>query len=94
VRSEVPWVKRPPADIVRNHVRFTVQPIDEPPNGDMLERVVDQIGSDQILLFSTDYPHWHFEGMDALPKPLAGELAGKILVDNPLATYTRLIPSV
>ena len=31
VRSEVPWVKRPPADIIRDHVRFTVQPIDEPP---------------------------------------------------------------
>ena len=84
-------MKRLPADIVRHHVRFTVQPVDEPPDGDMLERVVDQIGSDQILLFSTDYPHWHFEGMDALPKPLTGELARKILVDNPLATYTRLV---
>jgi hypothetical protein len=28
--------------------------------------------------------------MNALPKPLTGELARKILVDNPLATYTRL----
>jgi predicted TIM-barrel fold metal-dependent hydrolase len=46
------------------------------------------------LLFSTDYPHWHFEGMDALPEPMTGELARKILVDNPLATYTRLIPPV
>jgi predicted TIM-barrel fold metal-dependent hydrolase len=92
VRSEVPWVKRPPGDIVRHHVRFTVQPIDEPPDNATLEHLIDQLGSDQILLFSTDYPHWHFEGMDALPKPLTGDIARKILVDNPLATYSRLGP--
>ncbi len=90
VRSEVPWVKQPPADIVHHHVRLTVQPIDEPPDDAALERILDQIGSDQMLLFSTDYPHWHFDGIDALPKPMTGALARKILVDNPLATFTRL----
>jgi uncharacterized protein len=91
VRSEVPWVKRPPADIVRHHVRFTVQPVDDPPDDATLERIIDQIGSDQMLLFATDYPHWHFDGMDALPPALArSSLAKKILVDNPLATYSRL----
>jgi len=90
VRSEIPWVKKPPADIIRHHVRITVQPIDEPPDEKILEQVIDQIGSDDMLLFSTDYPHWHFEGADALPKALRGDLAKKILVDNPLATYSRL----
>jgi uncharacterized protein len=90
VRSEVPWVKRPPADLVRHHVRFTLQPVDDPPDDATLERIIDQIGSDQMLLFATDYPHWHFDGLDALPPALAGNLAKKILVDNPLATYSRL----
>jgi predicted TIM-barrel fold metal-dependent hydrolase len=90
VRSEVPWVKRPPADLVRHHVRFTVQPVDDPPDDATLERIIDQIGSDQMLLFATDYPHWHFDGLEALPPALAGNLAKKILVDNPLATYSRL----
>lgn len=90
VRNEIPWVKRPPADIIRDHVRLTVQPIDEPPDDKMLEQVLDQIGSDKMLLFSTDYPHWHFDGTDAMPKAMTGELAKKILVDNPLETYARL----
>ncbi len=30
-----------------DHVRFTVQPIDEPPDAGMLEHVLDQIGSDR-----------------------------------------------
>jgi predicted TIM-barrel fold metal-dependent hydrolase len=90
VRNEVPWVKRPPAEIIRDHVRLTVQPIDEPPDGKVLEQVLDQIGSDKVLLFSTDYPHWHFDGTDAMPKAMTGVLAKKILVDNPLETYARL----
>ena len=46
--------------------------------------------SDELLLFSTDYPHWQFDGMDALPTGLSADLIRKITVDNPLATYARL----
>jgi predicted TIM-barrel fold metal-dependent hydrolase len=43
-----------------------------------------------MLLFSTDYPHWHFAGADAVPDGLPPDLIRKILVDNPLETYPRL----
>jgi uncharacterized protein len=43
-----------------------------------------------MLLFSTDYPHWQFDGERAMPDAIAGALARKIMVDNPLATYARL----
>jgi predicted TIM-barrel fold metal-dependent hydrolase len=56
----------------------------------MLEETLDQMGSDKLLLFSTDYPHWHFEGTDAMPKSIPADLARKIMVDNPLETYPRL----
>ena len=35
-----------------------------------LLRIIEQIGSDGMLLFSTDYPHWHFDGDDVLPDGL------------------------
>jgi predicted TIM-barrel fold metal-dependent hydrolase len=89
VRAEVPWVDRSPADIVRESVRFTLQPVDAP-SGDMLVRTLEHVGSDRLLLFSTDYPHWQFEGDDVLPEGLPAETMRKILVDNPLATYPRL----
>jgi predicted TIM-barrel fold metal-dependent hydrolase len=88
-RAETPWVKEPPADIIRQHVRFTIQPLDAPPEPGALERVVEQLGSERMLLFSTDYPHWQFDGMDALPKALQ-PLANKVLHDNALQTYVRL----
>ena len=90
VRAEVPWVKKAPADIVRDHLRLTIQPVDSPGDPAQLEQIIDQIGSDRVLLFSTDYPHWHFEGTDALPAALSGPLAARVLVENALETYTRL----
>jgi predicted TIM-barrel fold metal-dependent hydrolase len=89
VRTEVPWIDRPPAEIVRDHVRFTLQPFDVP-NGDVLNRIIDHVRSDELIVFSTDYPHWQFDGEDALPDGLSDAMLHKILIDNPLATYPRL----
>jgi uncharacterized protein len=94
VRSEIPWVDRPPAEIVREHIRFTLQPIDEPPHPGQLELVLEQMGSEKLLLFSTDYPHWQFDGDAVLPPALPAALVSKILIDNPLDTYPRLAETV
>jgi uncharacterized protein len=48
------------------------------------------MGSENMLLFSTDYPHWQFDGDRALPEGLPAGLARKMMVDNPRATYPRL----
>jgi predicted TIM-barrel fold metal-dependent hydrolase len=89
-RTEVPWLTEVPASVVREHVRLTIQPFDAPPDAADLQRVIEQIGSDDVLLFATDYPHWQFDGDDVLPQGLPERLLQKILVDNPLATYPRL----
>ena len=90
MRAEVPWVDRAPIEVVRDSVRFTLQPTDAPPNSGVLSAIIDMIGSDQLLLFSTDYPHWQFDGEAALPAELPKSLVRRVLVDNPLITYPRL----
>ena len=90
LRMEIPWVDRAPTEIVRDHVRLTVQPCDGPPNEQMFQTLMDHMDSDELLLFSTDYPHWQFDGTEALPAGLSPAMARKIMVDNPLATYSRL----
>jgi uncharacterized protein len=91
VRPEVPWIDRPPSEIVRDHVRFTLQPVDAPPGQpEALARTLEHIGSDRLLLFSTDYPHWQFDGDDVLPDGLPQDTIAKMLVDNALDTYPRL----
>lgn len=90
LRGEVPWLNRLPTDIVRQRVRLTAQPFDAPPDARSLAMVLEQLGSDEMLLFATDYPHWHYDGDEALPPGLPPDLVQKITVDNPLSTYPRL----
>ncbi len=91
VRSEVPWIDRPPAEIIRDHVRLTLQPVDMPKfDPRMLSRTLEHIGTDRMLLFSTDYPHWQFDGEDVLPDGFPDDAVRKLLIDNALETYPRL----
>jgi len=90
VRAETPWLNRPPSDIIRDHVRLTIQPFDDPPEQSQVQTIIDEIGSDEMLLFSTDYPHWHFDGTDAIPPGLSADMLPKVLMRNALATYERL----
>lgn len=90
VRAEVPWLDRMPSDIVRERVRLTAQPFDAPPGDAALATILEELGSDDMLLFSSDYPHHHYEGTEAVPPGLPGGLVQRMLRDNPLATYPRL----
>ncbi len=94
LRMEIPWVDRSPADIVRSNVRLSLQPTDAPPDRAGLERIIEHLQSDELLLFSTDYPHWQFDGLAAWPDGLPKSLLRKITVDNPRATYARLLEPV
>jgi len=90
VRTEVPWVKTPPASIMRQHVRMTTAPFDAPPDPADLGRILAHLGSDEMLLFATDYPHWQFDGDAVLPAGLPDAARRKILLENALQTYPRL----
>jgi hypothetical protein len=91
MRPEVPWIDRSPAEIFREHVRVTLQPVDAPKDDSAtLLKTLEHIGSDRMLLFSTDYPHWQFDGDDVLPDGLSEATVKRMLIDNPLETYPRL----
>ncbi len=94
MRSEIPWVTEPPWEIARRHIRLSTQPLDLP-EGDgeaaaTLERLIEHLRSDEMFLFATDYPHWQYDGLAALPEGLSQDLIRKMMVDNPRATYARL----
>jgi predicted TIM-barrel fold metal-dependent hydrolase len=90
LRTEVPWVDRSPGEIVRDHFRLTIQPLDTPDDPHLVERAIEHLRSDDILLYASDYPHWQFDGDDTMPAGISPALRRKIAIDNPLATYVRL----
>ncbi|MCZ6635213.1 MAG: amidohydrolase family protein [bacterium] len=88
IRREMPWLKQPPTEYIHKHIRLTIQPFDAPANIDQLSENLEQMGSDNLLLFATDYPHMHFHAPeDALPKGLPDSLIPKIMHENARAFY-------
>jgi uncharacterized protein len=84
----VPWVRRLPSEYVAAHLRFTIRPLDLPPGGDAFGAVIDDLGSGDLLLFGSDYPHWHFDALaDAVPCGLPPDVRQAVLVDNARGFY-------
>ena len=90
LRMEIPWVDRSPIEIVRSNVRLSLQPVDGPPDVAQMQLLMEHMQSEDLLLFSTDYPHWQFDGTEAVPEGFSNALTRKITVDNPLECYPRL----
>ena len=87
MRDEVPHVKRPPSEYVREQVWLTTQPMEEPEVKPHLLDTVKWIGWDR-LLFATDYPHWDFDHPDhVLPVRVTEEQQTKFFLQNAIDLY-------
>jgi uncharacterized protein len=87
VRNEVPWIKRPPSEYVREHVRFTTQPMYEPGSNEHLRQLIEMIDGEEILCYSSDYPHWDNDSPDKALNAIPPAVQAKIMRDNPRALY-------
>lgn len=89
LRAEVPWLRRPPSSYIRESVRLTTQPFEEPGNQKHLLQLIDMMGSDRMLMFSSDYPHWDFDSPTrALPGVVPADLRRRILTTNAEEFYS------
>jgi uncharacterized protein len=70
-RTEVPHCVRPPSDYVHDHLAWTTQPLEEPPDKRMLAPAIEGLEPQRTLCFASDYPHWDFDDprqtLDRLP---------------------------
>lgn len=83
LRREIPWVAQPPSSYLREHVRLATQPFDVPFRRDAFERIVDQMGSERMLCFGSDLPHWQADDADAAIPPIPdGPLLRAIMAGN------------
>lgn len=82
LRASTPWLKRLPSEYVRDHCFMTTQPIEEPDNPKHLAMMFDMFDAENMLLFSSDYPHWDFDDPMKILKQLPLEKRKKILSEN------------
>jgi predicted TIM-barrel fold metal-dependent hydrolase len=81
LRADTPWVRRLPSEYIKAHCYFTTQPIEEPPDPDWLLQIFEMIDAKDILLYSSDYPHWDFDAMHVMNR-LPIEYRRKIFQEN------------
>jgi len=86
LRREVPWVDRPPVELVREHMRFSTAPMDAGPP-EHLARVIEWLGSEDMLMFATDYPHFHDDDLGVLLDAAPDTMRAKIMSETARAWY-------
>ena len=89
LHSEIPHVKRPPSEYVREHVYLTTQPVEEPHKPEYFSQMLEQYGEmTSHILFASDYPHWDSDNPDmALPPYLPKPVQDAIYYDNARRLY-------
>lgn len=86
-RVEVPWIKKLPSEHCRERLRLSTQPTEDISSEDWM-KLIDLMGTDDILVFSTDYPHFDFDDPNAaIPKSLPQGTREKILWKNAANFY-------
>lgn len=87
LRQEVPWVKHLPSRYLHDQLRLAIQPTEDI-NADQWMKVTELMGSDKMLMFATDYPHFDFDSPErALPSGLPEDIKRKVLHDNAMEFY-------
>lgn len=86
LRSESPWVRRRPSDYVREHVRVSTQPIEvSPKRTQLMDAMSAPGGIEDVLCFSSDYPHWDTDDPRYIARRLPAEWSEKLFYENAAA---------
>lgn len=87
LRSQAPWLDRPPSDYVIENVWFTSQPVEEPERPEHLRQILEMMHADRTLLFSSDFPHWDGDSPEHGFPPLDDDLEERIFGANACELY-------
>jgi predicted TIM-barrel fold metal-dependent hydrolase len=85
---ELAGLTRAPSETVRRSVRFTTQPLDEPPVQSQLHDALELMHAGETVMFSSDYPHWDTDDPRVIMKSrLPEHLRKQIAQDTALACF-------
>jgi uncharacterized protein len=83
MRRENPSLDRLPSEVFREHVCVTTQPIELTPRpGQLAEALEAAEGMEDILCFSSDYPHWDTDDPGFIARRLPKSWWSKVFYEN------------
>jgi predicted TIM-barrel fold metal-dependent hydrolase len=86
MRREIPWVDQPPFEILRQHMRFSVAPMDLGPVAEVA-RIIRWLGTEDLLMFATDYPHFHDDDLGELLAATPDSMRPKLMSETAREWY-------
>jgi predicted TIM-barrel fold metal-dependent hydrolase len=86
-REEVNWLTKLPSDYVREFVRFTTQPLEEPRDHRALGTLLSLVDAQELIMFSSDYPHHDFDSPDFALRVLPEEWHEAVFFENASRWY-------
>ncbi|WP_433046016.1 amidohydrolase family protein [Dactylosporangium sp. CS-033363] len=86
LRREVPWLNDAPLDVIRRHFRFSTAPFDGGPV-EMVAQCLEWLGSDDVLMHATDYPHGYDERAADLFAALPETMKPRTMAENARGWY-------
>jgi predicted TIM-barrel fold metal-dependent hydrolase len=88
LRAEVPWARRLPSEVVREHIHFTTQPLDQPRSVRDLHACLEMVeGLADSLMFASDYPHWDVDTPEATTRRLPPPWRERVMHENARSLY-------
>lgn len=92
-RAESEYVKQRPSDYVRQHIKFSTQPFELTPRKSQLIELFEALGGvEDLLCFSSDWPHWDADDPFYVGSRLPKSWLPKVYHEN-ARSMLRLDPS-
>jgi predicted TIM-barrel fold metal-dependent hydrolase len=88
LRRESPWVKKLPSEYIREHIKLSTQPIEVGKDpGAWVELMSTIEGVEDMLCFSTDYPHYSYDDPAYIARILPESWHRKVFCENACRLY-------
>lgn len=87
LRRDAPWLKRWPSEYFYEHFRVATQPLEAPHKQEQLIDLLSMVNGEDILCYSSDYPHWDADELPHVMKVLPRKWQSKVLRENAMDFY-------
>jgi predicted TIM-barrel fold metal-dependent hydrolase len=95
LRFESPNLKRWPSEYIREHVRFSTQPIEESQDDKQaLAKLLATVeGVDDMICYSSDYPHISYDDPSYVSKLIPAAWHRKVFCENACRLFGWKLPA-
>jgi uncharacterized protein len=94
LRAESDWVRKLPSEYFRAHCKLSTQPLELTPRKQQLIELLEAFGGmDELLCFSSDWPHWDADDPLYITTRLPKDWLPKVFYSN-ARSFLRLDPVV